>query len=620
MAEQHPDAIALDDGERQLTFGELEAMASRSARHLVALGAGPETLVAVCLNRSIRQVVALLAVLKSGAAFLPLDPAWPDLRLQSLIGDAEAAVAIVEAATVERCRAGRHRILDLDDAGAMAALNEEGALPASLDPRSLAYVIYTSGSTGAPKGVEIEHRNLQHLANTYADTFEAGPGTRGGFLSGLAFDGAVFDIWPVLSAGGTVVLPREEDRTSARGLRDWLVARRVTIATAPTVLAEGLIAESWPAETALRHLISAGDTLHHHPRPGLPFVLLNGYGPTECTVSATLGVVAPLAASSGEQPALPTIGKPFGPCRIHLLDDHGKPVADGEVGEIHIGGPGVGRGYRNRPELTALRFGGDSLSDGTTSDGALSSGSPSDGALNDGPLGDHRGARLFRTGDLGRRLPDGDHVFCGRVDSQVKIRGNRVEPEEIATALHRCPLVLASAVVARDLSEGDKQLVAYVVLREGSDPTSDELRSFLAARLPDYMVPAAFCRLPSLPMTANGKLDKAALPQPSVANELRRKAYRAPRTMSEIRLAELMGAVLQVERVGLDDDFFLLGGQSLLAAQFVRLAADEFGVAFTLFHFYRAPVLGDLARTLEQLLIEQIETMSEEELRRLSGS
>jgi acyl-CoA synthetase (AMP-forming)/AMP-acid ligase II len=343
---------------------------------------------------------------------------------------------------------------------------------------------------------------------------------------------------------------------------------------------------AWPADAALRVLLTGADTLHLRPPAGLPFVLVNNYGPSECAVVATSGPAAP-----GE--GAPDIGLPIAHTRIHLLDADGEPVADGAVGEIWVGGRGVGRGYRNRPDLTAERF-------------------PPD------PFTDAPGARLYRTGDLGRRLPDGRIEFRGRIDDQVKIRGHRVEPDEVAAALRRHPAVAACAVAARDGSGGDRVLAAWVVPTAGATIEPAELRAHLAGLLPDYMLPAAYVRLDALPLTSNGKLDRSALPEPGYADTAG-NGSREAQTPTEARLAEIVAGVLGLERVGVDDNFFLLGGHSLLATQVVMLARASFGVEVTLRHLFEAQTVANLAVTVEELLIEALEGMSEDEALRLAA-
>ena len=424
-----PSRIALLTEARQLTYGELDRRATALAFRLQQLGAGSgaERVIGVCLPRSPEFVIAALGIMKAGAAYLPLDPAHPAQRLQHIARDAEALLVVTDR------ELGRQfngiQVLEIDE---FQAEVEVGDAPPAISNDHLAYVIYTSGSTGQPKGVEVTHANLSHLVAWHLRAFRLTSADRVAFLSGIGFDAAVWDLWPALATGATLCLPNESTRFSAEALRDWLVAERITISFVPTAMAEQLIGLSWPAETALRFLLTGADTLHRYPAAGLPFSLVNNYGPTECTVVTTSGIVAPNDQS--RQP--PTIGAAIDRAQIHILDRQEREVPVGAPGEIYIGGAGVARGYRNHPELTAERFG--------------------------------RPKGLYRTGDLGRRLPNGEIVFLGRVDDQVKIRGHRIELGEVNAVLRQQPSVRASVVIAREDFPGDKRLVAYVVsIRRG---------------------------------------------------------------------------------------------------------------------------------------------------------
>jgi amino acid adenylation domain-containing protein len=447
---------------------------------------------------------------------------------------------------------------------------------------NLAYIIYTSGSTGEPKGVEISQRNLRNLIDWHIGAFGIGPGDRVSCQAGLSFDAVVWELFPALSCGAAVHLAEDQVRTSSDELRRWLVAEKITVAFVPTTLAEPLITSDWPAETRLRTMLTGGDTLHVWPKPGLPFAVVNNYGPSECTVVATSGIVADRATPGG----MPTIGRPIANSEIHILDATGRPVPHGQVGEIHMGGANVGRGYRHRPSLSAQAF--------VTREGV---------------------GRLYRTGDLGCWTDDGEVAFHGRCDEQVKVRGYRVEPNEISAALDRHPAVLQSAVVA----EGDRsarRLVAYLVPATGQALYGGELRDFLALTLPAYMLPDVFVRLASLPLTAHGKLDRAALPRPTAANTVRGSRHRAPHSDVERRIATLIEDLLGIERVGADDNFFLLGGHSLLGTQLVLRLREAFGAELRLRDLFEGPTVAKLAKRVEQAVISAVSSMDEEEVRR----
>lgn len=586
VAATAPDFIALSAGGMQRTYRELVAAADRWAVELASLGVGPDVPVAICLDRSFAQIEAALGVLRAGGAYLPLDPAWPAERILNVLEDARVPVVIAAA---ERAAAlsGRWTVLAADPArlqptGDAAPLARPARAKVGAD--NLAYVIYTSGSTGTPKGVEITHGNLLSLVAWHRDAFQVVARDRASHVAGLGFDAAVWEIWPYLTCGASIALANDEIRTSPERLRQWLIDERISIAFVSTPLAEPLIASPWPADTALRILLTGGDTLHAWPEAGLPFALVNNYGPTECAVVATSGTVGPRDAEA----KVPTIGKPIPGTQIHILDERLRPVPTGEIGEIFIGGRGVGRGYRHQPAMTAEKFIPDPFRRGDP------------------------GARLYRTGDLGCRLANGQIGFHGRADDQLKLRGYRIEPDEISTALNRHPAIAQSFVVAR-ANGRDKQLVAYVVMAGEAGPTTPELRDFLALTLPDYMVPAVFVRLRSLPLTTSGKIDRTALPAPTAANTLPGTPYRAPETAVEQRLAGILAELLAVERIGGDDNFFLLGGHSLLGTQVVMRAREAFGVDLSLRDLFETQTVTKLAAVIEGRLVEHVAAMSDEE-------
>ena len=584
LAALKPDAPALSAGAASMSYAELDRRSGQLATYLVQSKAGPDVPVGICLKRSFDQVVAILAAMKSGGAFLPLDPSWPIVRIQKLLDDAQAPVVVAEPEIAAQVATTQHRAIRLDrDAAGIAGCRAID--PVERKPEQLAYIIYTSGSTGEPKGVEVADRNLLNLLDWHRSEFKIGPADRASYLAGLGFDAAVWEVWPYLSAGATVVIAPEEVRSSWRHLQAWLVEQKITMAFVSSSLAEPMISAPWPSGTALRYLLTGAEALHRAPVPGLGFALVNNYGPTECAVVATSSVIPP------ETTGMPPIGRPISNVRVHLLDGSGVPVGPGETGEIYIGGAAVGRGYRNRPELTDERF----LPD---------------------PFSPVEGGRLYRTGDLGLRAADGQILFRGRMDDQEKIRGHRIEPDEIAHALNRHPRVSASAVVSRALGEHEKILVAYIVADPAGEPSAEELRAHLAEHLPDYMIPGRFARLDALPLTANGKLDKRALPEPSAQNALGQARYQGPRTRTEQALSSIFAEVLGGTRIGVEDSFFLSGGHSLLGTQVVLRARDVFGVELTLRHLFETQTVARLAAKIEQLLIEKVSAMSEEEVER----
>ena len=583
-----PDAVALRCGDETLTYGELNGRANRLAGQLQAMGAGPGSLVALCLERSFDCVASTLAVMKSGAAFLPVDLAWPDERIRAVLERSGAGLVVSRTEWARRLPEGMAALLLDRDAAAIAARDGLDQ-PGGAGPDDLAFVIYTSGSTGTPKGVEITHANLANFVAWHRDALAITPADRSAYVAGLGFDAAQWDLWPYLVAGASACLAGDLVRTSPELLQRWMVEQGVTVAFVTTVLAEPMLAMAWPAGTALRLLLTGGDTLRVRPPPGLPFRLINCYGPTETTIIVTAGEIPP---DDAVEP--PAIGWPIAGSRIHVLDEGGAPVPPGEVGEITIGGPGVGRGYHRDPELTVQRFVPD-------------------------PFSDQPGVQMYRTGDLGCLLPDGRIAFRGRMDQQVKIRGNRVELEEIDRALSRHEFVSACVVVAAGTGS-EMRLVAYVVPAAGAaEPAARELHAFVGAQLPSYMVPATFVRLAALPLTANGKIDRRALPPPDAANTLGAEETREPESPVELHLADIVRGLLGVEHVGADDNFFALGGHSLLGTQVILRAREAFGVDLTLRHLFAAQTIALLATTIEGLILEQIEAMSDEDAQKLAA-
>jgi amino acid adenylation domain-containing protein len=617
-AERTPDAIAIATlgGAQQLTYRELDVRANRLAAYLRGLGVGPEVFVGVCLDRSPELVVALLAVLKAGAAFLALDPAYPAERLAFMLGDAGARVLLTTTEDAGRRTqdAGRIRpvgarlascvgqVVDLIADWPLIA-QPTGLPDSSAAPDSLAYVIYTSGSTGRPKGVGVPHRGLLNLVLWHQRAYDIGPADRATHLAGLGFDASVWELWPYLAAGACVVLADEQTRVVPELLRDWLAGERLTISFLPTPLAEAALALGWPAGLALRAMLTGGDHLRRWPPPSLPFALVNHYGPTEYTVVASGAAVPTLAATGG----LPAIGRPIANTQLYLLDRALRPVPLGAWGEICIGGAGLARGYLGRPDLTAEQFVPNPFA---TPDDERRRTNDESAAR---PVVERpaSGERLYRTGDLARYRPDGQIQFLGRRDQQVQLRGFRVEPGEVAAALGRHPGVRACAVVARTDGPGGLRLVAYVV-PAGDDrrPTNDEradpsfvlrpasvaqaLRAFLAARLPASMLPSAFVLLDALPLTPNGKLDRAALPAPTYGPAAGEE-WAAPQTPEQEIIAGIWAELLGVAQVGRDANFFALGGHSLLATQVIVRLRTALGVELPLRALFEAPTLAALA-------------------------
>lgn len=581
QARLQPDTVALADGDQVLNYQGLNRRANRLAHHLRTLGVGPNVLVGLCAERSLDMVVGLLGILKAGGAYVPLDPGYPSDRLAFMIEDAQVPILVTQQRLAARLPAGNARLVYLD---ALAEQRDDDP-PLSLSLSDLAYVIYTSGSTGQPKGVQIAHGSLLNLVYWHQRAFAVTDDDRATQFASPAFDATGWELWPYLTIGASVYLFSEDARVSPELCRDWLVQNGITITFLPTALAESVITLAWPATTALRFLLTGADALHHYPPATLPFTLVNNYGPTEATVVATFTPVAPLEQAD----APPSIGCPIDNAQIYILDEQLQQTPVGVPGELHIGGLGLAKGYLNRPELTAEKF-----------------------IVH--PFSDELGARLYKTGDLARWLPNGQIAFLGRIDHQIKIRGYRIEPGEIAALLDSLPAVQASVVIAREDTPGEKRLVAYIVPVPCARLSASLLRDMLAKRLPDYMIPAAFVQLDALPLTPNGKVNRSALPAPSATNTIKDDAVASPTTPAEIRLHALVVPLLGLQKVGVDDNFFLLGGTSMMGTQLIVLVNETFGVDVPLRTLFQVPTIRRLAAEIERRLLTMFETMSDEEI------
>ncbi|MFE6505054.1 non-ribosomal peptide synthase/polyketide synthase, partial [Kitasatospora sp. NPDC057738] len=548
-----PEAEAVLFEDTALTYRELNRRANRLAHALIARGVGPEQVVALRLPRSAELVVAVLAVLKTGAAYLPIDPDYPAARIAYMLEDARPAVV-------------------LDDLGAVTPSDEQPehdpVVPA--DARHPAYVIYTSGSTGRPKAVVMPAAGLLNLLAWHHEAVGGEPGTRTAQFTAISFDVSVQEVLSALLYGKTLVVPTEEQRRSAELFAHWLDRHQVGELFAPNLVVEALAeaAEEAGLELpGLRLIAQAGEAMRlggavrrlQARRPGR--VLHNHYGPAETHVITAY----PLPADPADCPVPVPIGRPIANCRVYVLDSALRPVAPGVLGELYLAGTGLARGYLNRPGLTAGRFVANPY----------------------GPAG----ARMYRTGDLVRWRADGELEFAGRVDHQVKVRGFRVEPGEIEAELTAHPGVAQVAVLARE-----DRIVAYVVPVAGSGATASALTAYLRGRVPEYLVPSAFVLLDALPLTPNGKLDRAALPAPEATS---RETGRAPRTPQEQILCELFAEVLGRPRAGVDEDFFALGGHSLLATRLVSRVRATLGVELELRALFRTPTPAGLAAGLQ---------------------
>ena len=566
MAQLNPDALAVAFEGKRMSYAELNARANKLARYLWRLGAGIESRVGIMMGRSTELVVALLGVLKAGAVYVPLDPDYPAERLDFMARDAGLELVLTDKpVSVESSL----RVINLEETWAEIEKEDADAPEALAGPDNLAYIIYTSGSTGVPKGVCISHRSLLNLVHWHQEAFAITPHDRATQIASLSFDASVWEIWPYLTAGASVHLPNEETRVTPERLRDWLVSEAITITFLPTPLAEQVLSLQWPPEVTLRTLLTGGDKLQKWPSQNLPFAVINNYGPTECTVVATSGHVHSEQSNS----AAPSIGRPIANTSIHILDDHFQRVAVGVAGEIYAGGASLARGYHARPELTAERFIPD-------------------------PFSDTAGARLYRTGDRARYLANGEIEFLGRVDNQIKLRGYRIELGEIEKVLSGSPQVKGCAVVAHDDPAGRRTLVAYVASHENAATLDAELRALLKARVPDYMIPSVLVVVDVLPITPNGKIDRDALAALAPQFEAP-EPYVAPRNATEELLAKLWSDVLAIERVGVNDNFFGLGGHSLIATQLIWKIHESFGIDLPVRSLFEHSTVAALSELIE---------------------
>ena len=569
-----PDRIALTFENQQLTYAQLNARANQVASYLRARGVGPEVTVAICMERCLEMVVALVGILKAGAAYLPLDPAYPRERLAFTLEDARARVVLTKEALRERVPQQAARVICLDTDWASIAGEPDGDRPSAATAGNLAYVIYTSGSTGQPKGVMVEHRGLSNTILWLTQTLAITADDSTLLKTPITFDAAGREIFPTLLAGARLIIAAPDAHRDTHCIAEMIRDQRVSILHCVPSFLRLLVAEPAFAEAgALGAVMCGGEAL----TPDLvadfgqrsAAKLYNVYGPTETIIDSAYWL-----CDTGSDDASVAIGRPIPNARIYILDAALHLVPIGAAGDLYIGGASLARGYLNLPGLTAEKF----LPD---------------------PFSRESGARLYQTGDRARYLPDGNLQYLGRGDHQVKIRGVRIELGEIETALSRHPSVLQAIVTVHEGSRREGRLVAYVVARPQSDPTAVELRTFLKDQLPEHMVPATFLMLDSFPLTSNGKVNRQALPAPGEDRPELAKAYVGSRTPTEELLADIWSQVLGIERVGIHDDFFDLGGHSLLATQVVSRIRETFQIELPLRRLFETPTVAGLAEGLE---------------------
>ncbi|HET6976591.1 MAG TPA: amino acid adenylation domain-containing protein [Pyrinomonadaceae bacterium] len=596
-----PDTVAVNFGDEQLTYRELNERANQLARYLLSLGVGPDSLVALALDRSLEMMIGLFGTLKAGAGYLPLDPDYPQSRLEYMMADSQAHILLTHEHLLERMPLDRdHQVVCLDRDWQIIAQHESTDLNTPIDAEQLAYVIYTSGSTGGPKGVMISHGSLTNLLDSMLEQPAIDVSDRMLATTTLSFDIAAVEMYLPLIAGACIELVSRDELLAPARLRQQM--KHNTIMQGTPSLWRTLVESGDWNEPGKYRVQCAGEPMSRQLAKQLverADAVWNMYGPTETTIYSSIEQVFGDAEGQYE-----SIGRAIANTQLYILDRWLQPVPRGIGGELFIGGAGVARGYLRRPELTAERFIPDRFTE-----------TP--------------GARCYNSGDLARYLEDGRVEYVGRADHQVKVRGHRIELREIESALTEHEQVVAAAVVVRETENGDKQLVAYVVAEE--EMNAAELRGFLKERLPDYMAPSFFTTLDELPLTANGKIDRRQLmelaqqtPQQQNANE-----YVAPRTATEDVLAGLWSEVLGIERVGVNDDFFTLGGHSLLATQLLSRVQKIFRVDLPLRKLFETPTVLGLADALalaygdadaiEDIaqMVRQLREMSDEDIKQM---
>jgi len=575
QVERTPDATALVCETQELTYRTLNERSNCVAHYLRKLGVGPDVLVGVCAERSVEMVLALLGILKAGGAYVPLDPEYPQERLNAMLQDALPPVVLTQERLLDRLPEGKHTVICLDRDWSVLKKESKDNPAAIVGGKNLAYAIYTSGSTGKPKGAPNVHEGVVNQMLWMQDTYKLSPTDRVLQKTPYSFDVSVFEFfWPLMN-GACLVMARPNGHKDPSYLVDVIVEQKITnIHFVPSMLAIFLETDGIDRCKTLRRVFASGEALPFETQrrffEQMQAELHNLYGPTEAAVHATYWRCRPDSKRS-----IVPIGRPVANTQIYILDSDGEPVPMGIAGELHIGGRQLARGYLNRPDLTAERFVAD-------------------------PFSAEPGARLYKTGDVARYLSSGDIEYLGRLDHQVKIRGFRIELGEIESVIKEFPGILQVVVVAREDVPGDKRLVAYVVPVEVSSFQAAALRDHLREKLPEYMLPAAFVTLETLPLSSNGKINRRALPTPAYEDAMDRRKYVAPRTQTERTLATLWAEVLGMEKVSTQDNFFDLGGHSLLAVVLFARISKTFGNALSLNTLFQSPTIAQLARLLDE--------------------
>ncbi|MDY7021521.1 MAG: amino acid adenylation domain-containing protein, partial [Cyanobacteriota bacterium] len=584
QVEKTPNSIAIKFEQQQLTYKDLNQKANQLAHYLQKLGIKPEVLVGICVDRSLEMIVGILGVLKAGGAYIPLDPSYPQRQLNTIVSDAQPVIILTKSQYQASLISMNVPLVYLDQDWSTISQSPGDNLAHLGDRNRLAYIIYTSGSTGKPKGVAIEHPSLINFSRAAVQSYELTGCDRILQFASINFDTSVEEIYPCLISGGTLVLRTDDMLSSVRQFlqtcREW----RLTVLDLPTVYWQQIVTElaigNVTLPEQLKLVIVGGERVSPESMQtwqtyvGNRPQLLNTYGPTEATVVATTYPITATTTINNEVP----IGKAIANLQTYILDSCLQPLPIGIPGELHIGGAGLARGYLNRPDLTVEKF--------------ISH-----------PFSNRPEAKLYKTGDLARYLPDGNIEFLGRIDHQVKIRGFRIELGEIETALLRHPQVQQAVVVA-DEDESDKRLVAYLVTTSSLNTT--QVQRFLKQQLPGYMVPSVFVLLEALPLTPNGKVDRRALPKPDLTQRAIETAFVAPRTPIEAQLSQIWSKLLKLEQVGIHDNFFELGGHSLLAVQLFSQIETVLQKQLPISVLFKAPTISELATFIEAEPLSEI--------------
>jgi amino acid adenylation domain-containing protein len=585
QVERTPDAVAVVFEEQQLTYRELNARANQLANYLKKLGVKPEVLVGICVERSLEMVVGLLGILKAGGAYVPLDPAYPKERLALVVSDSQMSLLLTQKSLLGRLPAHQSNLICLDTDWSIISQQSQQNLESRVTGGELAYVIYTSGSTGKPKGVQISHSALSNFLHSMRqapglseqDTLLA--------VTTYSFDIAALELFLPITVGARLVLVSQETALDGTRLSAELTHSKATVMQATPATWQLLLATGWQGNPQLK-ILCGGEALPRDLANQLLHrcdSLWNMYGPTETTIWSA-------ACQVETDNRIVPIGHPIANTEFYILDQHSQLVPVGVPGELHIGGAGLARGYLNQPELTAAKF------------------IPN-------PYTNQVGERLYKTGDLARYCSNGHIEFLGRIDHQVKLRGFRIEVGEIEARLTQYPSVREAVVTLREDEPGDKRLVAYLVSQHESSPTISELRSFLREKLPDYMVPSFFEMLEALPLTPNGKVDRKALPAPDSLRPQLEATYVKPKTDLEKTIATVWQKVLKLETVGIHDNFFDLGGHSLLIVQVHSELCQLLKADFSMLELFRYPTISSLASFLNSTNTNELSSSQQTDTR-----